>query len=92
MFRSNYSEMLFIEKDNSLECTFSFPNFVSAFSFMSGVAILAEKQNHHPNWSNTYNKVEIKLCTHDAGNIVTEKDYQLAKAIENYYHNTFDFK
>ncbi len=49
---------------------------------MSRVALLAEQQNHHPNWSNVYNAVEIKLTTHDAGNTVTEKDYRLAEGIE----------
>jgi 4a-hydroxytetrahydrobiopterin dehydratase len=49
---------------------------------MTKVAIVAEKMNHHPNWSNVYNTVEISLSTHDAGNIVTEKDYELAKAID----------
>lgn len=49
---------------------------------MSKVAILSEKQNHHPNWSNVYNTVEICLTTHDAGNVVTEKDRELAAAID----------
>jgi 4a-hydroxytetrahydrobiopterin dehydratase len=49
---------------------------------MTKVAIVAEKMNHHPNWSNVYNTVEISLSTHDAGDIVTEKDYELAKAID----------
>jgi 4a-hydroxytetrahydrobiopterin dehydratase len=70
------------EKNNSLYKKFSFSNFIDAFSFMTKVAIIAEKMNHHPNWSNVYNTVEISLNTHDAGDIVTEKDYQLAKAID----------
>jgi 4a-hydroxytetrahydrobiopterin dehydratase len=49
------------------------------------VAIHAEKQNHHPTWNNVYNKVGIKLNTHDAGDIVTEKDHKLAKTIEGIY-------
>ncbi len=49
---------------------------------MTRVAFLAEKQNHHPNWSNVYNTVEIELCTHDAGDIVTDRDHKLAKAID----------
>ena len=49
---------------------------------MTKVAILAEKDNHHPTWSNTWNTVEVWLSTHDAGNIVTEKDLALAKAID----------
>ena len=60
---------------------FKFKNFVDAFGFMSQVAILAEKANHHPEWSNVYAKVEIVLTTHDAGG-VTEKDIQLAKEID----------
>ena len=61
------------------EITFS--NFIEAFGFMSSVALLAEKADHHPNWSNVYNRVEILLTTHDAGNKVTERDQILASAI-----------
>lgn len=50
---------------------------------MTKVAIIAEKMNHHPNWSNVYNKVTIELSTHDAGNVVTDKDRKLAEAIDN---------
>ena len=71
------------EEDNQLKRIFEFSNFVEAFGFMSQVAIIAEKMDHHPNWSNVYNKVEIHLTTHDAGNIVTEKDRKLAEAIDN---------
>lgn len=74
--------MSWIEEDNKLKKTFQFKDFVEAFGFMSQVAIVAEKMNHHPNWSNVYNKVIIELNTHDAGDIVTEKDYQLAEAID----------
>ncbi len=70
------------EKDNRLSRTFEFANFVEAFGFMTQVAIIAEKMDHHPNWSNVYNKVTIELTTHDAGNIVTENDRNLAKAID----------
>ena len=70
------------EEDNQLKRTFEFSNFVEAFGFMSQVAILAEKMDHHPNWSNVYNKVEICLTTHDAGNVVTEKDRKLAASID----------
>ena len=70
------------EKDNKLVRTFQFKDFVEAFGFMSRVAIVAEKMDHHPNWSNVYNQVVIELNTHDAGNIVTEKDHALAKAID----------
>jgi 4a-hydroxytetrahydrobiopterin dehydratase len=70
------------EENNCLSCVFEFKNFSEAFSFMTRVAFLAEKMNHHPNWSNVYNRVEIKLNTHDAGNVVTEKDRKLAGEID----------
>jgi len=70
------------EKNNQLYRKFNFKNFIEAFAFMTKVAILAEKANHHPTWTNTWNTVEIWLSTHDAGNIVTEKDLELSKAIE----------
>lgn len=70
------------EQDDMLIKTFEFADFVQAFGFMTRVAIVAEKVNHHPTWSNTWNKVEIKLTTHDAGNKVTEKDRSLAQAID----------
>lgn len=57
-----------------------FPDFISAFGFMTRVAIIAEKMNHHPEWSNVYKKVEINLVTHDAGGI-TEKDVTIAQKI-----------
>ncbi len=69
--------------DNFLTREFVFPDFVAAFGFMAQVAMLAEVHNHHPNWSNVYNKVAIKLTTHDAGNVVTAKDTKLAEAINN---------
>ena len=61
---------------------FVFSNFVQAFGFMSQVALLAEARNHHPNWSNVYNRVSIELTSHDAGNQVTDKDRNLATAID----------
>lgn len=70
------------EADNQLQRTFKFNDFVEAFGFMSQVALIAEKMEHHPNWSNVYNTVEITLTTHDAGNTVTEKDRALAAAID----------
>lgn len=73
------------EIDNQLKAKFEFKNFVAAFAFMTEVAFHAEKQGHHPNWSNVYNKVEFALTTHDAGNTVTEKDWKLAKAIDVVY-------
>lgn len=73
---------MWTESDNKLKAEFQFEDFISAFGFMTKVAILAEKMNHHPFWSNVYNKVSIELCTHDAGDIVTNKDHELAKAID----------
>lgn len=73
------------ESNNSLQRTFEFQNFTQAFAFMTEVAFHAEKMNHHPNWSNVYNKVEVSLSTHDAGNTVTDKDRKLAKAIDAVY-------
>lgn len=70
------------EENNRLIRSFEFKNFVDAFGFMTKVALIAEKMDHHPNWSNVYNKVVIELTTHDAGNIVTEKDKKLAAAID----------
>ncbi|MFZ2900520.1 MAG: 4a-hydroxytetrahydrobiopterin dehydratase [Saprospiraceae bacterium] len=70
------------EEDNMLKAYFQFKDFSQAFAFMTEVAMLAEKQNHHPNWSNVWNRVDIHLSTHDAGNTVTEKDRKLAAAIE----------
>ena len=71
------------EKNNELIKKFEFNNFIEAFSFMTKVAIIAEKADHHPWWSNVYNKVEIRLTTHDAGNTITEKDRELASKIDS---------
>ena len=68
--------------DDALVAELEFKNFVDAFAFMTGVAALAERHDHHPEWSNVYNRVTIRLTTHDAGNQITDKDRQLAKAIE----------
>ena len=71
------------EKDNKLVRTFVFKDFLEAFGFMTKVAIAAEKQDHHPNWSNVYNTVVIELTTHDAGNVVTDNDRKLAEIIDS---------
>jgi 4a-hydroxytetrahydrobiopterin dehydratase len=70
-----------IEKDNTLYRKIEFKNFSEALAFMVRAGLEAEKMNHHPLWTNVYNKVEIWLSTHDAGDIVTEKDIQLAEKI-----------
>ena len=59
-----------------------FKDFKEAFGFMTKVALVAEKMDHHPSWTNVYNKVDFELSTHDAGDKVTEKDHKLAKAID----------
>ncbi len=73
------------EKDNKLSATFEFKDFKEAFGFMTEVAFHAEKMDHHPNWSNVYNKVQIDLTTHDAGNTVTEKDRKLSEVISGIF-------
>lgn len=70
------------EENDSLKATFKFKNFIEAWAFMSKVAMVAEKMNHHPIWSNVYNQVEISLSTHDAGNTVTDLDRELAEKID----------
>ena len=70
------------EDAGALTRTFTFKNFSEAFAFMTRVALLAEKHNHHPEWSNVWNRVDIKLTTHDAGDTVTDNDRTLAAAID----------
>ena len=77
---------MWTEENNQLKRSFQFSNFIDAFAFMTKVAFIAEKMNHHPNWSNVYNKVDIALCTHDAGNTVTEKDRKLSAEIDKLYN------
>lgn len=77
--------MPFKEKDNALQAEFKFKDFRQAFAFMTEVAFAAEAANHHPEWSNVYNTVAVKLTTHDAGNTVTQKDHDLASAISKIY-------
>jgi len=67
----------------SIHQAFEFKSFAEAWSFMTHVALLAEKMDHHPDWSNVYNKVDITLSTHDAGG-VTKKDIELAQAITDF--------
>jgi 4a-hydroxytetrahydrobiopterin dehydratase len=73
---------MWTEHDNSLTRSFLFPDFQTAFAFMSEVAAEAERLDHHPWWSNEYNRVEFRLRTHDAGNTVTQRDHRLAAAID----------
>jgi 4a-hydroxytetrahydrobiopterin dehydratase len=69
-------------ENNRLKNTFRFKDFNEAFGFMTRVALIADKMDHHPTWTNTYNTVSFELSTHDAGDVVTEKDHKLAKAID----------
>jgi 4a-hydroxytetrahydrobiopterin dehydratase len=71
-----------VNKEDQLYRKFIFSDFSEAFGFISRVALIAEKINHHPTWSNTWSTVEIWLSTHDAGNIVTDKDILLASEID----------
>jgi 4a-hydroxytetrahydrobiopterin dehydratase len=73
---------MWVEENNRLKKTFKFKDFTQAFGFMAKVALIAEKMDHHPLWTNVYNVVNIELSTHDAGDIVTDKDRKLAKAID----------
>ena len=70
------------EKNNSLYRKFEFKDFSEAFAFMTRVALIAEKMNHHPKWTNVWNTVEVWLSTHDAGDVVTDKDRKLAERID----------
>ncbi len=67
--------------DNALHHEFRFADFAEAFSFMTAVAFAAERLGHHPDWTNVYNRVAIRLTTHDAGG-VTDRDYELAREID----------
>ncbi|MFT3846139.1 MAG: 4a-hydroxytetrahydrobiopterin dehydratase [Lacibacter sp.] len=69
------------EVNNKLYRKFEFKNFSEAFAFMTRVAMEAEKMNHHPLWTNVWNTVEIWLSTHDAGDVITDKDKKLAEQI-----------
>lgn len=70
------------EKDNALYKEFKFSDFKEAFAFMTKVALIAEKMDHHPRWTNVYNKLEVWLNTHDAGDTVTDRDRKLAAEID----------
>ena len=74
--------MDWIEKDNSLQKTFSFKTFGDAMAWMIKASYIIEKMDHHPEWTNVYNKVSVKLQTHSEGNQVTGKDRELARALD----------
>ncbi len=73
---------MWTEQDNKLYRKFQFKDFSEAFAFMTRVALVAEKMDHHPLWTNVWNTVEVWLSTHSAGDVVTEKDRKLAAAID----------
>ena len=73
------------EENNALKTELQFKDFTQAWSFMTQLAIQAEKMNHHPEWSNVWNRVKITLTTHDAGNTITDKDRKLAKIAEDIF-------
>ena len=72
------------ERDNRLVREFRFKDFQEAFTFMTRVALVAERMNHHPAWYNAGNFVKIELSTHDMGNTITERDRQFAAAIDDF--------
>ena len=74
--------MNWTEENNQLRITFKFNSFAEAISWMVKASFIIEKMNHHPEWSNVYNKVHVVLLTHDAGNTVTDKDRELAEALD----------
>ena len=71
------------ESVDGLHRRIEFDDFAAAWEFMSRVAVLAEAQDHHPDWSNSYNVVEISLCSHDVGRKVTDRDRRLARSIND---------
>lgn len=78
---------MWTEENHKLKKNFTFRDFKEAFAFMTKVATVADEMDHHPTWCNTYNKVSIELTTHDAGNIVTEKDRNLAHKIDQIFES-----
>lgn len=75
--------MNWIEKENSLQKTFLFTDFATAIAWMVKASFVIDKMNHHPEWYNIYNKVHVVLRTHDAGNVITDKDRKLAELLDN---------
>lgn len=73
---------MWTEKNDAFCLTLKFRDFSTAWAFMTEVALISEKMNHHPSWDNVYNQVDIRLNTHDQGNKITEKDHLLAAAID----------
>ena len=74
-----------VPKRDAITRTYSFKDFKSAFAFMTQCALHAEAMNHHPEWTNVYNRVMVRLTTHDAGHTITPKDHQLAQVLDEQY-------
>lgn len=70
------------EHNNKLQKTFKFKSFADAIGWMVKAAVIIDEMDHHPEWTNVYNKVHVSLCTHEAGNTITEKDRELAKQLD----------
>jgi 4a-hydroxytetrahydrobiopterin dehydratase len=73
------------ENDNKLTKEFVFDDFGQAWAFMTEVAMLAERKNHHPEWTNVWNRVMVSLTSHDEGNVITEKDRKMAEGIDRIF-------
>jgi 4a-hydroxytetrahydrobiopterin dehydratase len=81
----NWAMTTWKEENQVLIKTFTFASFEAAMQFMQKAAPLISETDHHPTWSNTYNRVEVRLTTHDAGNCITQKDRELAKVLDEVY-------
>lgn len=77
---------MFTPNDDALEATLEFKDFAQTMAYMVEASFQIEQQHHHPEWTNVYNKLTIRLTTHDAGNTITDKDHALAKALTELYH------
>jgi 4a-hydroxytetrahydrobiopterin dehydratase len=81
-----------IHTNNEMQKTYSFPNFEAAMQFMQRATPLITALDHHPEWTNIYNKVKVTLTTHDAGHIVTEKDQELSNLLDEVYTHVINYK
>jgi len=84
--KNKKNRIMWKEENKQLKRSFAFKDFVEAFGFMTQVAFVAEKMNHHPTWSNVYNKVDIQLFTHEANDSITDKDIKLSKEIDRIFN------
>ena len=89
MYLRSFMQPWIINSEGKLFREYRFPNFSACMAFMVQAGFLMEKMNHHAEWSNVYNRLEVQLCTHDAGNSITDKDHQLAAAIEQLYQRLY---